>query len=255
MDLCPVFKEFPLLSSLLQYFRSELLRKNCFSIFISAFLLIYSQSLLAFHWGPFPGRYDCPEIANSYECALSLEQKINLPFIQRVSEKKLDVVLLSGEIRSFINAYDDPATFQIDETLGYSILEVVGDSRYVVLGKQFGEGGAFSLLDRKTGAYHKLIGYPVFSPDGKKLIEAYTDFSAFSPTVLQIYKVIDGAIELEYKADVGDEWSADWGAEAIVWQSSSVITFTKVTIDCSINESAPCENKSLKYNGKGWEVF
>lgn len=238
-----------------KYLSAVALRGNGFSLLLVPFLLFYSQNLFAFHWSPFAGRFDCPEIDNSHECALSLERKINVPFVKRVHEQQLDIALLNGEIRSFTNVDDDIETIQIDETDVYSILEVVGESRYIVLHRQFVEGGGFSLLDRKTGAYYELKGYPVFSPDGKKLIEAYTDFSAFSPTVLQIYKVMDGAIELEYKADVGDEWSADWGAEAIVWQTPSVITFTKVTIDCSVYEKTSCESKSLKYNGKGWEIF
>lgn len=238
-----------------KYLSAAVLRRRGFSLLLVSFLLFSSQYLFAMHWSPFAGRYYCPEIKNSYECALLLEQKIKEPFVKRISEKTVDIILLNGKIRSFTNVDDDPTTFQIDEALAFAVLEVVGNSRYVVLVEQFGEGLAFSLLDRKANIYHELEGYPVFSPDGKKLIEAYTDFAAFSPTVLQIYNVMDGAIELEYKADVGDEWSADWGAEAIVWQTSSVINFTKVTIDCSVYEKTSCESKSLKHNGKGWEIF
>ncbi|HTF94865.1 MAG TPA: hypothetical protein VL995_01915 [Cellvibrio sp.] len=182
-------------------------------------------------------------------------RKINVPFVRRFDQKKLEITLMNDDIHAFIDVDDEGVTFQINESLSYSVLEVMGESRYVVISIQFVEVIDFLLLDRKTYVYHKLKVCPVFSPDGRKLLVANTDFSGLSQAVLEIYEVKDQTTQLEYAANLGDEWSADWGGESIVWHSSSIITFTMVTINCSIYETMPCEKKLLKYGKSGWELL
>lgn len=238
----------------MQHICNRLLRKNRFAFLVTLLFLSYSHLAFAHRWSPHPGRYECPEIKNSFECAQMIEKKINTSFVHRINESVLEITLLDGEVRSFINVENATEGFQVNESIRYSVLEITNESRYVVLGRYFREGEAYALLDRKTGAYHELKGYPVFSPDGGKLLVASTDFSGFGYTVLQIYKVMEKTIEFEYSADLGGEWSADWGVDSIVWQSSSIIIFTRVTIDCSIYEKTACEKQFLKYGKSGWTI-
>lgn len=201
-------------------------------------ILLNTFNVSAAQWSAFPGRFNCPDVLNSNECARKIEDSLRVEFIRRINDADLTLNLVGGALKTFA-----------EEGVWHSVLEVTPTGRYAILHRQYSEGAGFGLLDRVTGQYWKFGGYPVFSPNAKWLVVANTDLDAsFSETVFQFYRVSAGEIAFYQGIEVGE-----WGPEQVRWISDSEIAFVEATNSCMAFNGTPCEHRSLQFIDAQWQ--
>jgi hypothetical protein len=196
----------------------------------------------AAHFSKVAGKFDCPDIANSLRCARFIETSLHAPFIRRQRSAELIVDLLNGQAYSFsdVDREDSAAKY-------YNALELSPDNRYVVIHCQFLEGDQFGLLDRKTGLFGTLDGYPVFSPDGRWL--AVADGGENDAGVLQIFAVTDGTFSLAFSA-APDKW---W-PEQVRWRSSSQLGYERASVTDAPGVSVRAVQAEVVLDGGRWKI-
>ena len=180
-------------------------------LIIPLFFLAATSS--ATHFSAFEGKFDCPEVYNSKICARSIEGELSAQhaFIQRKSDALLHIALPRNKVQTF----NDGETH-------YSVLEFIEEHDYLVLHLQYWEGNSFALLNVKTGEFHEITGYPLFSPDGQYVVVAQKDLEAgYSPNTLQIY-IADQTLKLVYDAK-----PSSWGPSEVKRLSNTLLSFTK----------------------------
>lgn len=114
----------------------------------------------------------------------------------------------------------------------------VGGARYSYLGFlpspgqhlleiQYYEGGKYLLLDGRTGHRHEVVSVPRVSPDGRRFTVFSSAMDTYSSSALQIWRIDERGIELEWEfdfADAGgspeaDDAAIDWGPRDVVWEA------------------------------------
>jgi hypothetical protein len=173
------------------------------------------------------------------KCARSIESNLRAPFLRRASSGSLDVELISGRIYSFVDVDGGNA----DTDVFYSALEVVTANRYVVIHRQFYEGGAFGLLDRKSGAFTKFDGYPILSPDRRWIAVADVDQNS---ETLQIFEVTDGVFRLAL-----DAHPLKWWPTEVEWRSPTSLIYKRSSYR-SDSLQVDSVKATLQFDGKAW---
>lgn len=198
---------------------------------------------------------DCPGIphVSTAKCAREGERRLTASFVNRSSPQLLLITLEDGTTREVRDASADDMQRHHDAA-SYSAIAVSPDQRYVTLHRQFSEGHASSLLDRRTGAEITLDGYPVFSPDGKWLATAGVDLAAeYSPNVLRIYRMTPAGPELVHDTRTGSP--GPWGPVDTQWTSPASLQFFRGTVDCyEMKGTVPtgCSQHVLRLEGSRW---
>ena len=165
--------------------------------------------------------------------ARSIESKLSEQhaFIQRKSDKSLNIVLPFNGIR----------TYSDGETL-YSVLEYIEEHDYLVIHQQYWEGNAYALLNMKTGKFHEITGYPLFSPNGKYIAVVEKDLVAeYSPNTLQIYKA-KHTLEL-----VHDAKPKLWGPGKVKWKNNTSLSFLKTKYNDKHDPFSKSKELSARY--------
>jgi hypothetical protein len=115
----------------------------------------------------------------------------------------------------------------------YQPLEIQARGRFVVLREQFSEGNTWHLLDRRSGHFHEIYGYPLFAPDMTRFVAASTDMIAgFSPNIFDIYSV--GATDITKEFEGFTDPYADtatWGSRAVHWENNAKVRFNHIKFD------------------------
>lgn len=204
-------------------------------------LLLAASAAQAAHFSKMAGKFDCPDIGNSLNCARAIERSLHVPFIHH-DDGRLDIDLLNGRVYSLadVESEDHRARY-------YNVMELSADRRYVVVHCQFVEGDQFGLLDRKTGMYTTLNGYPVFSPDGRWL--AVADGGENDTGVLQIFAVANGSLNLAFSADPGK-----WWPEQVRWQSSRQLDYERATLTDPHGVTVGTVKAAALWDGGRWKV-
>lgn len=202
--------------------------------------------------GPVRGLPDCPgvSIASTGKCARAAEGRLGARFVVRVHPSLLTITLLNGITKEFRDSAFD-TNKEIASGASYSAIAITSDARYVTLHRQTYEGEASSILDRQTGAEIKLDGYPIFSPDERRVATIGMDLAAeFSPNVLRIYRVTSEGLTLEYDARPNK-----WGPVDAMWTSPVALQYVHATSECYTEHymvPKGCIQETLRYDGAGW---
>jgi hypothetical protein len=216
------------------------IRVKALSLLASA---LVSPVAWAGHFSPFAGRFDCPGIENSMVCARAIERSLGVSFLHRVANDRMDVDLLDGRVRSFVDVNRGEIADADDEF--YSALEVDRLNRYIVVHRQLYEGSLFGLLDRKTGIFTKIDGYPVFSPDRRWI--AVADAGVNGAT-LQIYEVAESGPKKAYDVDLENSDIAD-----VAWTSSTVLRYVPVTFNLEKRDFVKAAARIVRLSGSVWQ--
>lgn len=195
---------------------------------------------------PVRGALHCPGVTNSLKCARSVEGRLNAPFVMRLGASALSIALAAGGSKDFRDV-------EAGDTRGvrYSAIAVSPDARYVILHRQFWEGQASGILDRRTGVETRLDGFPAISPDGRWVATVNADLAAgYSPNVLRIYRITPDGISLEYDAKPDK-----WGALDAAWTSANTLEYMHATYDCyeaQHGKTYTCRREKLQHDGTRW---
>lgn len=90
------------------------------------------------------------------------------------------------------------------------------------------EGYELHLVNYKHGAHFKVDGWPLVSPDNKRmLIHSEAVESNYHPNQLSIYKVTGGYLRLEYFVDGDSASTYSWGPIDPSWTDARTVHFLK----------------------------
>lgn len=90
------------------------------------------------------------------------------------------------------------------------------------------ESNGYALVNKKTGQTINLYSIPIFSPDGKRIVDVSLDLDAgYQPNLIRIYKLRDKKYAIEWKHIYKDLK----GPANPVWLNNSAIVFFEVTFD------------------------
>ena len=183
----------------------------------------------------------CPEtIHNSYECAQYIEKQnaaIHATLFSR-NGRKLIVKLSNGAEKTYIDT-ENP-----DDVTGtwYSFIKYFPEIEYGLIEAQYYEGGSYYLLNMRTGKDFHIEGYPILSPNKKKIVVSNMDIEAgYSANVLSVYEVRPESLVLEFQ-----EKPNDWGPGDLRWINNDEISFTRYSWD---SDKIRQDTKKLKYHG------
>jgi hypothetical protein len=208
-------------------------------LLLAAMLTLGISCASAAHFSRATGKFDCPGIGNSHECAISIEPSLRAPFLHRIDKGRLDIDLMNGRVHSFVDV-----AVEGDATVYYHALEVSKTGRYVLIHLQRYEWSEYGLLDRRSGTFTKFDGYPVFSPDEHWL--AVVDGHENAEPVFQIFELEDGAFRLAFDAKARKWWPTGVG-----WTSVTSLTYGRTT-----SAERPFEVKvvtmNLQFDGNTW---
>jgi hypothetical protein len=121
-----------------------------------------------------------------------------------------------------------------------------------VVALAFRDGGAFVLVEARSGRQMPLNGEPRFSPDGARFVEAsQADRTGVVPSQISVWRMAEGGPVREFQAKPAP--GEAWDPVEPVWTSSSTIRFVRRSSDrsgFSLRESAVL----LRLGPAGWEM-
>jgi hypothetical protein len=196
-----------------------------------------SSTATAAAFSSIAGKFECADIGNSGRCARVIEASLRAPFIRRIDDGRLDIELPGNRIHTFS---DVPGEAQV---VRHSALEVDASGRYVTIHRQYYEGSGYGLLDRQTGRYIAVPGYPAFSPDGRWLVAAGGD--AISDGRLQILEMADGAFRVAFDATPRRWWP--WN---VTWTSATQLVYEQVFMADAGEQS---RKAAVQLEAGGWK--
>ncbi|MFC3114007.1 hypothetical protein [Cellvibrio fontiphilus] len=168
-------------------------------------------------------KVSCPELGNSFECALKIEKSIialNKGIISRKNES-LEIVSAAGDIHHIKenkNKDDSEATVHV------LAVGVSDDKRFVSLYVQYFEGNSWSIFDRKTAVLTPVCGFPMFSPENNYVaFSEMNPYTEMTPTCLQVYQVKKNEIRKVFEASTENIW---W-PEKTKWVTKEKLIFKR----------------------------
>ena len=199
-------------------------------------------------FGAVSGKFNCPGIGNAMRCAQSIESTLPASVVRRPKPEQLDITLINGSVYSFVDVHQ-PDSWQetdFDQPTQHAewvvALGLINSRRYAVIGRFYYEGMSYGLLDRKTGLFSAICGYPLFSPDRRWLVCADT---TTENAALQIL-ALDGTGS---PTIVFDALPTHWGVDDVSWASPTRLTYSRVTYDIA---KILKERRELVYENGAW---
>jgi hypothetical protein len=205
-----------------------------------AVLALGASIASAAHFSRAAGRFDCPGIGNSHNCAISIEASLRVPFLHRVDKGRLNIDIMNGQVHSFVDV-----DVEGDTAVYYHALEVSKTSRYVLIHLQRYEWSEYGLLDRRSGIFTKFAGYPVFSPDEHWL--AVVDGHENAEPVFQILELAGNDFRLAFDA-TPDKW---WPTQ-VKWTSATSLTYGRTALSAGPKIEVTVVPKKLQLDGRTW---
>lgn len=203
-------------------------------LYIILLLPVYAYGI---HFSVIDGKYDCPEIHNSLECARHIESTTILadPRVSRKNPRELAVKLLNGKVRIYKDRSDSDEYFENASNTG---IELLLNKGFLLIHQQFWEGGAYNLVDLSNGKELQINGYALVSPGNRYLAVVEMDLIAdFNSNTVQLYRVSNTGFELIYDAK-----PTGWGPSNVSWQSANQLLFNITTVN---SEMASTEETEL----------
>ena len=174
----------------------------------------------------------CATIDNSYKCAQAIERRwldSGKPMITRDSTV-LTIRLQNGALVQLTDSAENNP-----KTTWHSYVNFLPSIGYHVIELQYWEGSAYLLLSAATVNSTTAYGPPVVSPDRSHLIAVAEQLESwYGPTGIQIWRVIDGGLDLEWDhrtVEYGAWTDAAWGPRDPQWVTESRVRVKRVTID------------------------
>ena len=181
----------------------------------------------------------CPEsIQNSLECAIYLEKilKTKNPQLFTRTDSRLEIRLANGAFKTY---FDDKQ--KVGEGTSYNIIQYYPDAALAVIHAQYWEGNTHYVLNLNNGQQTHIEGYPILSPDKKRIVVYALDLDAgYGPNILAIYLIQNDMLLLEFVVK-----PTDWGPSQVRWLNSKQVSFAKTWYDSKMNERT--ETKSIRY--------
>lgn len=188
----------------------------------------------------------CPDtIKNSYECAQHLEASVKrsgeLKFVRK--NGNLSISLKKGK-KTYTNSGEDT------EVKRFSLVNYLKPVDQAVIHIQFWENVAYRLLDLNTGKEIDIEGYPILSPDSRRIVSARMDIDiGLSPNSISIYRFENGKVVKEFTI------KPDWGPSNPEWQGDSKILLKKNSWDTTgPTVRIKTENVYLILKGTEWRL-
>ncbi|WP_444901748.1 hypothetical protein ACJJIG_21870 [Microbulbifer sp. SSSA007] len=175
----------------------------------------------AVHFSAIEGKFDCPNIHNSHNCARSIESKLleNTGLIKRNKLFSLIVTLKNGTTKTYQDSTEENPP---GEKYTYSALEFVADS-YLLIYRQLWESSDYILLSLKNGVEYSLEGYPLTSPNGQYILTVEQDLDAgFNENLLELYLLTVNGLTPVYSIR-----PESWGPSSVSWETNNQVKFIK----------------------------
>lgn len=182
----------------------------------------------------------CANIDNSLECAQAVEKEQLKKNSKRVNR--------NGGALSLNAEEGSPIVFTDTEDTFYSFSDYFSSiGYYVVLVHSF-ESYNYALVNARTKKSFTLTGFPVLSPDNKRIAAASLDLEAgYMPNSFQIWKVDGDRLVMEYSIE-----PKEWGPSKPVWISSTSLKFNINTLQEDYSVTA--EEANLIKSGDNWTI-
>jgi hypothetical protein len=117
----------------------------------------------------------------------------------------------------------------------YSYREYLANIGYHVVEVQYVEGGAYLLVNTRTGEKQVVCGVPVPSPDGARFVLTSVDLDAeYLPTTVQVWTVGEDGVQMEWRFDPLEvqegvfPYDELWGLTDAEWVSPTAIRLRRV---------------------------
>lgn len=189
-------------------------------------LTLISFNATSIDFGAIKGKFYCPDIHNSQQCARSIEKIIinQNPIIQRVSETQLQIKLQNGKELLLLDSWESEL---YDKNASFTAIELLNNSKLLLIHKQYWEGNSYILVSLVNGTKIPLEGYPAMSANNKLMIVAELDLEAeYNPNIFQLYRVKGNEI-----VKLFDAKPDNWGADKVEWLSNTMVKFVKRQIN------------------------
>jgi hypothetical protein len=195
------------------------MRENC-AVFFALVICVVGASAHAqgMRLTQVSGKFECPELANSQECARKFERIFlagNPGLISRAH----------GQLR--IKLQDGQYAVMTDPDKSLSPIELQAGGRFVAIHEQYTESVDWRILDRQTGIHRKIGGYPLFSPDETMFVAANEDLDVgYVDNVLNVFLVAETGFRRVFEGI--PHWKSDWAARNVRWDGNNTIRFSRV---------------------------
>ncbi len=189
-------------------------------------LTLISLNAYSIDFGAIKGKFDCPDIHNSQQCARSIERTIinQNPIIKRVSETQLQIKFKNGKELTLLDSWGSEF---YDENASFTAIEVLKNNKFLLIHKQYWEGNSYIAMSLLNGIKIPLEGYPAMSPNNKLMIVAELDLEAeYNPNIFQLYRVKGNEI-----VKLFDAKPEHWGPDKVEWISNTMAKFLKRQIN------------------------
>jgi len=204
---------------------------------IAILLTLISLNAYSLDFGAIKGKFDCPNIHNSQQCARNIERTISNqnPIIKRVSETQLQIKLKNGKERILLDSWNSNFS---DENVSFTAIEVLNNNNFLLIHKQYWEGNSYIVMSLLNGITIPLEGYPAMSPNNQLMIVAELDLDAgYNPNIFQLYRVNGNEI-----VKLFDATPDIWGPDKVEWVSNTMVKFLKRQINLNYQ---PPENPNF----------
>lgn len=184
-------------------------------------------------------RFDCT-VGNVAACADGWEKRLideHADEIRRTSDGWLSVKLTSGR---WVQVNDDCQICSF-------AMDLLQDDRFLAI-IAFGEENIYwQLLDRTTGALTDLEGYPLFSPDGQKIVVGERD--EMNSNALDIYDMTGAGPVRVFRGILRPD---DWAPQRMCWVSDTVVSYERVKTDAPYDK--PGAPEALVLRDGRWSI-
>lgn len=171
----------------------------------------------------------CNGIGNSYECAKIIEQH-QIPkysgMVKRVDKKLIFQLDNDKEL-----ALED----KDKESQGswFSFRDYLKEINSYIVHVQYYEGGAFCLINKKTGDKVDIPGLIEISPDKKRFVSYNIDLIAeYEKNGFTIYTLTNGTYKQEYDIEL-----MEWGPSKVKWIDNSTIEIEKFAYTTDLKDT------------------
>mgnify|MGYP001060556717 CR=1 FL=1 len=189
----------------------------------------------------------CADVNNAYECAQKVED-LRLVETDIGVERSGDTLVIPVPGGEHVRLVNEDAGGP--ENVFYSYRDHLKDAGYHVVDVHYWEGSAHILVDDSTGRETRVMGPPVASPDGRRLVVASAaGVAGYSPNELQVWRVTPAGLELEWEVQPDD-----WGAADPRWIDARTVRFQRTRHDCANNEPVCYDEAMLRLRDGEWEV-
>lgn len=166
----------------------------------------------------------CMSETNTYECARAVEAYQLRHGHDHLARRDSSFVigLPSGDS---VIVRDRPGDQHGAGGARYTYLGFLPSVSQHLLEIQYWEGGGYLLVDGRTGRRHEVVSVPRVSPDDRRFTVFSSALDTYSSSALQIWRVDDRGIELEWEAELAeaggspqaDDAATEWGPGDVVW--------------------------------------